>query len=108
MLSPHGSQTQSESHPCISYVLTVFTSVTVTGRPLDMQAGWKIRLLLISHTWDETAYLISHGRRWGNMRGISCRSELKMVDVVPPQIPNLYSHLDLSPIFPLSSWACYS
>lgn len=36
----------SESHSCISHRLTVFTSVTVVGKPLDVQVGWKIRLLL--------------------------------------------------------------
>lgn len=42
------------------------------------------------------------------MKGISGGSALKMLDVVPPQIPNLYSNLDLSPLFLLSCQECCS
>lgn len=48
------------------------------------------------------------GRRWGDMKGISGGSALKMLDVAPPQIPNLYSNLDLSPLFLLSCQECCS
>lgn len=54
------------------------------------------------------ASILIRGRRWGSVRASSCRSELKMLDVVPSQRPNLYSHLHLSPLFLFSSWACYS
>lgn len=63
MLSPHGSQTQSGSHPCLSSLLTVFTSMAVTGKPLDVPMGWEIRLLLIPCTWNKTARLNSHQRQ---------------------------------------------
>lgn len=97
----------SESHPCISYLLTVFTSMTVTGRMCKWDGKSGCFSCLIPGMRLPTSFY-TRGGRWGNLRGICCRSELKMLDVAPPQISNLYSHLDLSPLFPLSSWACYS
>lgn len=72
--------------------------------------GWKAMgcfSSLVPRTRLPISILIGGGR-WGNMRANPCRPELKMLDVVPPQTINLYSHLHLSPLLLLSSCACYS
>lgn len=95
----------SESSSCISHLHDHHWKATGCASGMeDQAASWA---LLVPGMRLPTSFHLE-GRRWGNMRGICCRSKLKMLNVVPPQIPNLYSHLDLSPLFLLSSWACYS